>query len=212
MLRGIRLGKKFAMYAALVTVAMVGVGCQDHLKTERDALYAENQELRDELSNTRMALEGAESDRARLVEQVAEAQENAANSGFSDIDGVSVEAGAGYIAVRVPGDILFDAGKVAVRSGAESTLNQIADVLQSEYDGRSVRVEGYTDTDPIRQSKWTDNLELSAHRAMSVQRHLAKRGIPTDRMYSAGFGEAKPRGTKAESRRVEIVVVMTPDA
>lgn len=207
----IKLGRTLRTCVALAAVALLGVGCQDHLQAERDALYAENEELRDELSNTRSALEGAEADRARLVDQVAEAEEMASESAFQDIEGVSVESGAGHITVRVPGDILFDPGQVDVKSNAEQTLNEIADVLEAEHGGQTVRVEGYTDTDPISQSDWTDNLELSAHRAMAVQRHLAERGISNERMYSAGFGETRPRGTKEESRRVEIVVVMTPD-
>lgn len=210
MLKAIRLGRTLSATLAIVSVALLGTGCQDHLQTERDALYAENQELRDELSSTRMALEGAESDRARLVEQLAEV-EDAADSGFSDIEGVDVESGAGYITVRVPGDILFDPGQVDIRSEAEQTLNEVASVLQSEYADRTVRVEGYTDTDPIQHSDWSDNLELSAHRAMAVQRHLAERGISHEQMYSAGFGETRPRATKEQSRRVEIVVVLTPD-
>ncbi|MFW6165879.1 MAG: OmpA family protein [Ralstonia sp.] len=45
---------------------------------------------------------------------------------------------------------------------------------------------------------------------MAVERYLQSQGISGEQMYSAGFGEAKPRETKAKSRRVEIVVILQP--
>ena len=108
----------------------------------------------------------------------------------------------------MPGDILFDSGKVDLKGSAKSTLNQIAGVIRSEYSGNTVRVEGYTDSDPIRKSKWKDNLELSLQRAAAVHRQLQSQGIAAENMYAAGFGEARQRGSKDKSRRVEIVVVL----
>jgi flagellar motor protein MotB len=209
--------KLLAGVLVLATVSMVG--CDNKLKTERDALYAQNQDLQNELSTTRQALEAAEADRARMTEQLAQSsaapaptpigsgKTAAAANPFEGIGGVEVEQGGGQITVRVPGDVLFDSGKATLRSGSRSTLSQIAGVLKKSYSGKTVRIEGYTDSDPIRKSKWADNLQLSAERAMAVQRYLADQGVPMSRMYSAGFGSAKPRETKTKSRRVEIVVV-----
>src|SRR5690606_7587637 len=103
-----------------------------------------------------------------------------ANSGFSSIEGVEVARSASgrEIAVRVPGDVLFAAGKVELRSEAKKTLTEIASVIKREYSGKRIRVEGYTDTDPIKRSGWKDNLQLSAERAAAVHRHLQEQGVP----------------------------------
>ena len=203
----------------LIAVASLTVlpGCNQRLQRERDALYAQNQELQEELDRARAALDASQGRNQELAQRVAELEAQLAerrsapppaSSGFTGIEGVETFASGGSVTVRVPGDVLFASGKTELRSSAKSTLAQIADVIRSEYAGQEVRVEGYTDTDPIRKSKWTDNLELSLHRAAAVERYLTERGIDADRVYSAGFGEAKPRDTKAKSRRVEIVVVL----
>lgn len=200
---------------ALVMMSLLAGGCQDKLKAERDALYAQNQELQSELDASRTALEQCNADRSRLESQVADLQGQMAKpapkgevpSPFGGIGGIEVHGAPGQIAVRVPGDVLFDPGKVDLKSSAKSTLGQIAGVIKSQYPDKVVRVEGYTDTDPIKKSKWKDNLELSAMRAMAVQRYLSSQGITNAKMYSAGKHTMDAQSTKAKSRRVEIVVL-----
>lgn len=203
-----------ALLGAMVITSLLAGGCQDKLKAERDALYTQNQELQSELDASRTALEQCNADRARLESQVAELQgqlaepaKAEANSPFGGIGGIEVHGAPGQIAVRVPGDVLFDSGKITLKSSAKSTLNQIAAVIKREYPDKMVRVEGYTDSDPIKKSKWKDNLELSAMRAMSVQRYLQSQGVPNARMYAAGKHTLDMQSTKAKSRRVEIVVL-----
>ena len=72
----------------------------------------------------------------------------------------------------------------------------------------------HTDSDPIKKSKWKDNWELSAQRALSVLRYLVQRGTPEDRIRATGRGASQPIASnttasgKAKNRRVEIVVYM----
>ena len=187
-----------------------------HLEDKNAALRAENEQLRNELNNTHTQLSTIDADRASLVEQIANANQPAAEpappadkpkTGFGGIDGVDVEQLPGRVTVRVPGDVLFSSGKTTLRSSAQRTLARIAQVINSQYAGKTVRVEGYTDTDPIRKSKWKDNLELSLQRAMAVQRYLQSQGVSGKRLYSSGFSKFHPRGSKSTSRRVEIVVL-----
>jgi len=196
---------------ALITLT----GCQNRLKQERDALMVQNEELQDELNQARAANDALQAEAERLRERLAErpepqpAQPQAgANTPFAGIEGIESERAPGRVTVRVPGDVLFASGKSTLRNSAKNTLREIAGVITSEYAGRTIRVEGYTDTDPIRKSDWPDNLELSLHRAAAVERYLQEQGVDGDRLYSAGFGESDQRSTKAKSRRVEIVVVL----
>jgi outer membrane protein OmpA-like peptidoglycan-associated protein len=115
--------------------------------------------------------------------------------------------GGGEVILDIAGDVLFDSGRAVLKGGAKRTLDQIASVLNSQYSGRLIRVAGHTDTDPIRKSKWKTNERLSAERALAVEEYLASRGVAKDRMYVAAYGSAFPRATKAESRRVEIIIM-----
>jgi flagellar motor protein MotB len=221
----------------LLLVALVGAGsggCQyDRLKQERDALMLQTQELQAELSRARLALDRAESERGDLDRQIQRLEQAisgvraagdelgdlalrdrdlgdgpVANTGFGGIEGVETYRSApGQLTVRVPGDILFASGKVDLKDSAKKTLQEIAGVLKSRYAGSTIRIEGYTDTDPIKKSKWADNLELSLQRSAAVHRFLESQGVEGTRMYAAGFGAAKPAATKSRSRRVEIVVI-----
>ena len=110
--------------------------------------------------------------------------------------------------VRVPGDVLFSAGKTILRKSAKKTLNQIAQVIEREYQHNIIHIKGYTDTDPIKKSKWADNLELSLQRAAAVHRHLQKQGVDPQQMEAVGLGPWHPQGSKSKSRRVEIVVIL----
>ena len=194
------------------------MGCEvDQLRAERDELWRQNNELQDQLTRSRMALDAAESDRGNLISQVNQLQSDinaapihaAANTGtgFNSIQGVETWQGIDSITVRIPGDVLFASGRSTLRSSAKKTLNQIARVINREYTSNTIRIEGYTDTDPIKKSRWKDNLDLSQQRAAEVHRYLQKQGVDPHRLEAVGLGQWHPRQTKSKSRRVEIVVV-----
>jgi len=118
------------------------------------------------------------------------------------------EAGLSADRVTVGSDILFASGKASLTSAGKAALNKIAADIRKSYANMPVRVYGYTDTDPIKRSKWKDNLELSSMRAMAVTRYLASKGIKAKLVETIGMGEHHPVGTsKAKSRRVEIIAI-----
>jgi len=130
-------------------------------------------------------------------------------TGFENVGGgVEVSQSAGKITLNVPGDLLFSSGKVTLTDASKNTLSSIASVINSDYAGRRIRVEGYTDTDPITKSKWADNLQLSMERAAAVYRHLESKDVAAELMYASGFGAQSAKETKKLSRRVEIVVLL----
>ena len=210
----------------LLFIALTSVGCQRSL-AERNALMEQNLEQQDEIDRLRLASDGltnelrnANGEIARLLDENARLKTaqpalppkpdtNRGSTGFEDIDNVDSERRGNLVTVRVASDILFSSGKVTLKGSAKNTLNDVAGVLQSKYGSKTIRIEGYTDTDPIRKSGWKDNLELSLQRTAAVHRYLQTRGVDAGRMYAAGYGEEKPLGSKAASRRVEIVVVLS---
>ena len=151
----------------------------------------------------------------QLQRQIAERNQSVgAGAGFGDEYDVKLDAAAGTITVTLSNSILFDAGKAKLKRTTNVELDHIESVLRDKYDGRRIDIVGHTDSDPIKKSKWKDNWELSAQRALSVVRYLVKRGIPKDSIRAVGCGMGRPiapnatKTGKAKNRRVEIVVNM----
>lgn len=198
-------------------------GCNNSLKDENAALMEESQNLRAQLADRNEALEAANADRRELemlngelrrdvdsLRQAAATRPEPAQprrTGFEGIEGVTSEFGAGVITVSIESDVLFDSGKADLKQTARTSLDRVASVLNSQYSGRTIRVAGHTDSDPIVRSGWKSNYHLGAERAYSVMDYLKGRGVAERRMFIASYGPNQPKGTKAQSRRVEIAVL-----
>jgi chemotaxis protein MotB len=147
-----------------------------------------------------------------LQRQIAEGKKTGAATGFGDEFPVAFDAAAGTITVTLPDTILFDSGKADLKKS--TGLDNVLAVIKEKYAGKMVDVIGHTDTDPIKKSKWTDNWELSAQRALAVTRYFAGHGIANSDLRAVGRGESDPIASnktsagKAKNRRVEIVVHM----
>lgn len=195
-----------------VAAASLGLGgCSNALKDENAALMQENAELREQKAQLEASLGNEQSQRAALEDEIRNLRDSLNRGGVSTDgfggDGVTVSRRGSEIVVGVAGDVLFDSGKATIKNSAKNTLNQIASTIRQQYPNNTIRVEGYTDSDPIRKSGWKTNERLSAERAMAVEAYLVSRGLPNDQVYSAAFGPANPKGSKKDSRRVEIVIV-----
>ncbi len=212
-----RIIKKLLGTALAAAIAVSAVGCTNNKRTDIGALEDENSELRGQIAalegeramwqDTKSKLEQENIELARALEEMRAAGTVDDQGGLVDVPGATVSMRGSDLVVSVAGDVLFDSGKVSLKSGAKQTLDRVAQLLQSDFAGNKVRIEGHTDTDPIRKSKWKSNDHLSFERGHTVEKYLISRGVDTKRMYVAAFGMDRPRGTKADSRRVEIVIL-----
>ncbi|MBB6428328.1 OmpA/MotB family protein [Algisphaera agarilytica] len=197
----------------LLVFAIVATGCgpeMKRLRDERNALFEQNQEAQNLIDDLRRANDALNMENSTLRSDLAGASTAVDETAFDNVGGgVTASATDQAITVSVPGDLLFAPGKVALNNTSKSTLSSIASIIDAEYPGRRVRVEGYTDTDPIKKSGWVDNLQLSLERSAAVYRYLEEQGLPAELMYAAGFGAQKAKETKKLSRRVEIVVLLS---
>ena len=117
--------------------------------------------------------------------------------------------------VSIKSDLLFASGSAKLTTSGRSVISRIASQLKQSYPGKTVRVYGYTDSDPIRRTKhlWADNLDLSANRAMAVSRYLNSRGINKGNIETIAMGATnfvasnKTKSNKKRNRRVEIYVI-----
>ncbi|MGC9455325.1 MAG: OmpA family protein [Phycisphaerae bacterium] len=211
-----------------LTAAGMSVGCCEKEKQMLADVQAQYNELSEQNRDLRMRLSDCESRRSQLQsrldekdmqlaarsQEMRQLQQQLASqpepTGQQDW-----ERGLTGDRVTLASDILFASGSATLTSSGKQTLDRIAADLKNQYAGKPVRVYGYTDSDPIRQTreKWDDNLDLSANRAMAVTRYLIEKGLDEERIETIAMGatnfvasNASTQG-KAKNRRVEIVVI-----
>jgi len=163
---------------------------------------ARRTELEFELSSKDQLLRDKDDDIARL--------KSAAPKVPTETTGKGWETGLIGDKVTLGSDVLFASGRATLTTGGQKILDRIVSDLSSTYAGKPIRVYGYTDADPIRKTRnlWTDNLDLSANRAMAVTRYLIGKGVSAKRIETVAMGEHHPvLGKKDKSRRVEIVAI-----
>ncbi len=214
--------------ALLGFVSLIGIGCQNKMHDENVALHRQNRELQNQLTESQDKLRTApdanqysqlQQELAARDQKIADLEsqlrqpapgQNAARGDMSGLEGIEVtrDDQAGTVTVRVPGDVLFDAGKATLKASSQSTLNKIAAALKKDYSGKKVFIVGHTDSDPIQKTKgiWDDNLDLSAARARAVHKYLVDQGVSPKLLGMRAFADTDPRGNKSTSRRVDIVV------
>jgi len=213
-------GKK-TLFIIGITSLLLFSGCTDW-KKKYEALNVEHQNLKGLLERER-AEKGQFADQmakdqqtiADLQKQIDEHKKTPAEAtGCGKGYDVAFNPAAGTITVTLPDAILFDPGKASLKKKTIAELDHIRSVLRQKYANRQIDVIGHTDSDPIKKSKWKDNWELSAERALTVTRYLIARGARKSMVRAIGCGAARPiasnatAGGKAKNRRVEIVVHM----
>jgi len=214
----------------LTMVAAIGLlaGCTNWHK-KYDGLNVEHQNLKGLYENCVASLDSSSTEKAQLgqelnktqqtieqlQEQIRERQISPAEAtGFGSGLDVAFDPTAGTITVTLPNAILFSPGKASLKKTSVAELDHVRSVLRQRYQGRNIDVVGHTDSDPIRKSKWKDNWELSAQRALTVLRYMTKQGIEAERVRAVAAGASRPIASnatssgKARNRRVEIVVHM----
>lgn len=120
------------------------------------------------------------------------------------------------LVIRFMDNVLFDSGKADLKPESMKILSSLAEILnREEFKERLIKIEGHTDTDPIRYSKsFPTNWELSATRATNVLRYLVeKENIDGSRVSSSGYSFYRPIApndtseNKQKNRRVDIVIL-----
>ena len=131
----------------------------------------------------------------------------------TDRNGIEYGYRNGQPVITIPSSVTFGSGKATLSKDGEQALREVAQVLRREHSGRVYSIEGHTDTDPIKKSKFATNRDLSLARAMAVLTFLVEDcRIPDDHCVIVGHGQYVPleRGNSADAkrrnRRVEIVV------
>ncbi len=126
---------------------------------------------------------------------------------------VRLEMAEKGLVITLVAEVLFDSGKEALREESYPILDKVIRILKEEVPGNNIGIEGHTDNEPIKHSKWKSNWELSAQRALSVLYYLENENVKSRRLSAIGYGEYRdissndtPEG-RQYNRRVEIVIL-----
>lgn len=151
-------------------------------------------------------------------EQASQAQLHAlgdkiekALSGLVQSGLVRVRRGHNFLEVEIQSDLLFPSGVATPTPAALNTVRQLAVVLRDVPN--AVRVEGYTDNQPIHTVQFRSNWDLSSARATNVVYELIATGIAPSRLAAMGYGEYQPIADnttdsgRSTNRRVELVIL-----
>jgi len=129
--------------------------------------------------------------------------------------GVEVRSrGDGSAAIVLASDITFGSGRADLNPAVMASLKRVAQQVRATPGVREIRIEGHTDSDPIRKSGWKSNEDLSRARADMVRKFLISQGIDDNLLSVEGYGPARPLvqperspADKAKNRRVEVILI-----
>jgi len=185
---------------------------RDSAQQQLAAMQSSSTDLSGQLNAKDLEIESARAERDKAVADLTAFRAEAAAQPKETKGWKSGTIGA---EISIGSDVLFSSGRATLTTSGKSALSRVASDIMSSHAGKSIRVYGHTDGDPIRKSKklWSDNLDLSANRAMGVTRYLISRGIPGSKIESIGMGSTRPiagnktAADKKKNRRVEIMII-----
>jgi chemotaxis protein MotB len=135
--------------------------------------------------------------------------------------GLSVSVRNNRMVITMPGDVLFDSGKVDLKEEGKTILKQVADVIRGDasLNARTFQVAGHTDNRPLGGGPYKDNWGLSVMRAREVLMFLIGSpdkgggGLDPNKWSASGYGDTDPIAPNdtpdnmRKNRRVELVVM-----
>jgi chemotaxis protein MotB len=130
-------------------------------------------------------------------------------SGENGQQEVTVKRVANLVTLTFPERIVFDPGRAQLKPSAQTILDKVASFIR-ERPFVIVEVQGHTDNQPINNTRYPSNWELSVDRATQVAKALIGLGVDPAQCSVKGFGEyhsLNPNDSdenRFNNRRVEI--------
>ncbi len=230
---GSRVGRAAVLGLALASSGLVGCTAKYEqflderdreiaaLKEEKAALQVQARAARDSFGANVSRVRELERENAKLRTALDDvrsrpAPTTQASAELRDVakrNGLELRERAEGVALVLPNSVTFRSGSAALSKRGKSVLASVATTLKRQYGGRTISIEGHTDSTPIRKSKFGTNFRLSAERAESVRSHLAGLGVGGSKVRVVGYGPTQPvasngnDGGRAKNRRVELVIL-----
>ena len=130
-----------------------------------------------------------------------------------ELDGITAKVTDKGLLITFQDKYLFAPASAYLDSNAKKLLDKVGVLICKKFVLHSMRVEGHTDSDPIRSEKFPSNWELSAARSSSVVRYLISRFKFSPSLFTAiGYADTRPLETAISpkdpaNRRVEILIM-----
>lgn len=162
--------------------------------------------------NEMMTKQVQELEALKELEEIAnELKEFLESRGYSQA--VDIQFNERYVKLNFLDGVLFDPGKAIIKQEAIPVLEAVALKLV-DYSENRIKIEGHTDTVPIRTIEYPNNWYLAAARAIAVaEYYINEKGYDPKRLSAEGFGEYAPIATndtpegRTRNRRVEIKIL-----
>ena len=119
------------------------------------------------------------------------------------------------LVISLASDNFFDEDSADLNiDETRETLLKLSEFFNSkELNGRRYRIEGHTDSTPVKNSKFESNWELSSARAMNLLPYLSGLGVDEKNFSVAGYADTRALyegdtpEAKAYNRRVDIIIL-----
>jgi chemotaxis protein MotB len=209
---------KIAAVLALFIGSISSIGCSgsaelqgriDELTREQEELQRQKEQTESELLSYKAKCEALERNRAS---RPAPPSAPAVTPVPAEREaGMDIRKRGNDTVINLPSDVFFASGSATLNAGGERTMGRVADYIKKHHSGGMIRVEGHSDSDPIRKTKgkFHCNWELSFERAHAVVHYLVEKGhVDPHRVVCEAFAENQPQSPndKSKNRRVEIVL------
>jgi chemotaxis protein MotB len=207
---------KILAVVAMTLSAASAIGCAgsdlqgrvDELTREQEDLQRQKEQTESELLSYKAKCDALERER-RATPKAAPAPTSAPMP--VDPEGLDIRKRGDDTVINLPSDVFFASGSATLNAVGAKTMAKIAEYIRKNHSGGLIRVEGHSDSDPIRKtkSKYHCNWELSFERAHAVLHFLVDKGqVDPHRAVCEAYGEFHPQSTsdKSKNRRVEIVI------
>lgn len=131
-----------------------------------------------------------------------------------ELDGVEVFETDRGLLIRFHGDYLFSPGSAALTPDAKGKLDKVGAIIAKRFILHNMRIEGHTDSQPLKSSLYPSNWELSSARASTIIRYFINRFSFMPSLFTAvGFADTRPVESnnssvgQSKNRRVEIWII-----
>ena len=130
-----------------------------------------------------------------------------------ELEGISAKMTEKGLLITFDDKYLFAPASAALNEKAKNLLDKVGVLICKKFILHSMRIEGHTDSDPIKSAIYPSNWELSSARASSVVRYLISRFHFGPHLFSAiGYADTRPvEGSYSKkdpiNRRVEILIL-----
>ncbi len=130
-----------------------------------------------------------------------------------ELDGITSKMTDKGLLLTFDDKYLFAPASAYLDKGAKKLLDKVGVLICKKFVLHAMRVEGHTDSDPIKSTQYPSNWELSSARASSVVRYLIDRFKFSPSLFSAiGYADTRPLESAISpkdpaNRRVEILIL-----